>query len=144
MARSITSANVVMTITVPGLYDSPQQFSGYSTDKVWSAEAVKLAETMMGVDGHLSAGYVPNPVPFTVSLQADSLGIDIFEAITNATRQAREVYRISGTISVPATGKVYTGTNGVLDTAAVIPDASKTLQAQNFIIIWEKLVPSLA
>jgi hypothetical protein len=72
------------------------------------------------------------------------LGIDIFEAITNATRQAREVYRISGTISVPATGKVYTGTNGVLDTAAVIPDASKTLQAQNFIIIWEKLVPSLA
>lgn len=144
MARTVTAANVVLTITVPGLYDSPQQFSGYSTDKVWSTDALKLAETMMGVDGHLSAGYVPNPVPFTISLQADSLGVDIFDNIIQNTQQQRECYRVSGSISVPATGKVYRGVNGVVETTKIIPDASKVLQAQEYTITWERLTATLS
>jgi hypothetical protein len=144
MARTVTSTNVVLTITVPGLYDSPQQFSGYSTDKVWSSDSLKLAETMMGVDGKLSAGYVPNPVQMTLSLQADSLGIDIFDNIIQSTQQQRECYRITGSISVPATGKVYAGVNGVVESAKVMPDASKVLQAQEYTITWEKLTASLS
>ena len=144
MARTITAANVVLTITVPGLYDTPQQFSGYSTDKVWSSDTLKLAETMMGVDGKLSAGYTPNPVSMTLSLQADSFGIDIFDNVIQNTQQQREVYRVSGSISVPATGKVYQGVNGVVESAKVMPDASKVLQPQEYIIIWESLTATLA
>lgn len=143
MSRTVTAANVVLTITVPDLYDSPQQFSGYSTDKVWSTDALKLAETMMGVDGILSAGYVPNPVNMTISLQADSLGIDIFDNIIQSTQQQREIYWINGSISVPATGKVYSAVNGVVETAKVIPDASKVLQAQEYTITWQSLTASL-
>jgi len=139
MSRTVTAANVVLTITVSGLYDSPQQISGYSTDKVWSTDALKLAETMMGVDGILSAGYVPNPVNMTISLQANSFGIDVFDNIIQSTQQQREIYWINGSISVPATGKVYSAVNGVVETAKVIPDASKVLQAQEYTITWQSL-----
>ncbi len=105
MARTITAANVVVTLTQKDLFSVAYQFSGYSSDKAWSNASVKMAEHMMGVDGHLSRGYTPNPVPLTISLQADSPGIDIMDAIIAATITGQTAYPFSVVITVPAPAK---------------------------------------
>jgi hypothetical protein len=69
---TITSANSSFAITVPGVYSAPQSVQGYATDDAFAAEAVEKVETLMGIDGKLSAGYIFNPYKMTITLQADS------------------------------------------------------------------------
>lgn len=95
---TITSANSVFTIVIAGLFPAPVQLRGYATDKAFTTEAVDLAEVQIGVDGRMTAGYTPMPVKQTVTLQADSPSKDIFAALIQATKTAREVFYISGTI----------------------------------------------
>lgn len=140
---TITSANSVFTIVVPGLFPSPVQLRGYATDKALTTEAVDLAEVQMGVDGRMTAGYVPNPVKQTITLQADSPSKDIFASLIQATKTAREVFYISGSISLPSTGEAFTLTRGILTTGKQIPDAQKVLQPVDFVITWESVNRSL-
>lgn len=140
---TITSANSVFTIVVPGLFPSPVQLRGYATDKAFTTEAVDLAEVQMGVDGRMTAGYVPNPVKQTITLQADSPSKDIFASLIQATKTAREVYYVSGSISLPSTGEAFTLTRGILTTGKQIPDAQKVLQPVDFVITWESVNRSL-
>ena len=139
---TVTSSNAVATFTVKGLYDTPFQLYGFSAEKSWNTDQQDLAETQMGVDGRMTAGYTPMPVKQTFSLQGDSPSKIYFNTIAAATRAARDIYYISGTISIPSTGEVFIGTRGVLQAVKPIPDAAKVLQAMEFTIVWESLVPS--
>ena len=140
---TITSANSVFTIVVPGLFPAPVQLRGYATDRAFTTEAVDLAEVQMGVDGRMTAGFVPNPVKQTITLQADSPSKDIFTAVIQAMKTAREVFYISGSISLPSTGESFTLTRGILTNAKQIPDAEKVLQPVDYVITWESVNRSL-
>ena len=140
---TITSANSVFTIVIPGLFPAPVQLLGYASDKAFTTEAVDLAEVQMGVDGRMTAGYVPNPVKQTITLQADSPSKDIFTAVIQAMKTAREVFYISGSISLPSTGESFTLTRGILTNTKQIPDAQKVLQPMDFVITWESVNRSL-
>ena len=140
---TITSANSVFTLVVAGLFPAPVQLKGYASDKAFTTEAVDLAEVQMGVDGRMTAGYVPNPVKQTVTLQADSPSKDIFTAVIQAMKTAREVFYISGSISLPSTGESFTLTRGILTNAKQIPDAQKVLQPVDYVITWESVNRSL-
>lgn len=140
---TITSANSVFTLVVAGLFPAPVQLKGYASDKAFTTEAVDLAEVQMGVDGRMTAGFVPNPVKQTITLQADSPSKDIFTAIIQAMKTAREVFYISGSISLPSTGESFTLTRGILTNAKQIPDAQKVLQPMDFVITWESVSRSL-
>ncbi len=137
--KTITSANSVLTLVIAGLFNTPVQLKGYATDKAWATEAIDLAEVKMGVDGKMSAGYVPNPTVQTITLQADSDSKDIFATLIAATKTAREVYFLSATLVLPATGESFTMTRGVLTNAKQIPDGGKTLQEQDYVITWESI-----
>lgn len=141
--KTITSANSVLTLVISGLFNTPVQLQGYATDKAFATEAIDMAEVQMGVDGKMSAGYVPNPTPQTITLQADSNSKDVFAALIAATRTAREVFFISGTLVLPATGESFTMTRGVLTNAKQIPDAQKVLQPQDYIITWESVARAI-
>lgn len=141
--RTITSANSVFTIVVPGLYPAPVQLYGYSSDKAFTTEAIELAEVQMGVDGRMTGGYTPNPVKQTVTLQADSPSKDIFTAMIQAMKAAREIFYISGTISLPSTGEQFTMRRGILTTGKQIADAQKVLQPVDYVITWESVDRSL-
>lgn len=143
MDTTITSANSVFTIVVPGLFPAPVQLRGYSSDKAFTTEAIALAEVNMGVDGRMTAGYTPNPVKQTITLQADSPSKELFTAMIQAMKTAREVFYISGSIALPATGEAFTLTRGILTTAKQIPDAQKVLQPMDFEITWESVNRSL-
>lgn len=140
---TITSANSVFTIVIPGLFPSPVQLYGYSSDKAFTTEAVDLAEVQMGVDGRMTAGYTPNPVKQTVTLQADSPSKSIFVVLIQAMKTAREIYYISGSIALPSTGESFALTRGILTNAKQIPDAQKVLQPVDYTITWESINRSL-
>jgi hypothetical protein len=136
---TITSSNSVFTLVVAGLFPSPVQLRGYSSDRAFMTEAIDLAEVQMGVDGRMTAGFTPNPTKQTVTLQADSPSKDIFTALIQAMKTAREVYYISGSIALPSTGESFTLTRGILTNAKQIPDAQKVLQPLDFVITWESV-----
>ena len=137
MAKTITSANAVLTITAAGVFPAPQRIQGFATDKAWDVPAVKRTEVVMGVDGHMSAGYTPKEVPMTISLQADSPSKDIFAAIDEASQTTREVVEIAGTLVLNSTGESWTFTRGFLTNYMPVPSGQKTLQPQDIEITWE-------
>ena len=143
MDTTITSANSVFTIVIAGLFPAPVQLQGYASDKAFTTEALDLAEVQMGVDGRMTAGFVPNPTKQTITLQADSPSKDIFTALIQAMKTAREVFYISGSIALPSTGESFTLTRGILTNAKQIPDAQKVLQPVDFQITWESVSRSL-
>jgi hypothetical protein len=140
---TITSANSVFTIVVASLFPVPVQLQGYSSDKAFTTEALDLAEVQMGVDGRMTGGYTPMPTKQTITLQADSPSRSIFSTLIQATKTAREIFYISGSIALPSTGESYTMTRGILTNVKQIPDVQKVLQPVDFIITWESVNRSL-
>jgi hypothetical protein len=141
--RTLTSANSVLTLVIAGLYPVPQQIQGFATDRSFATQAVQRAEVMMGVDGKMSAGFTPNPVAQTITLQADSQSKDVFSIWDQAQVTAREVFFASGTLTIPATGETFVLTRGALVNLNPIPDGGKTLQPQTYAITWESVNRSL-
>lgn len=139
MDTTITSANSVFTISVPGLFPVPQQLRGYSAERAWETDSVDLAEVQMGVDGRMTGGYTPNSVPQSVMLQADSPSKAIFSAIVRATEATKEIFYIYGTVDLPSTGESFTCTRGVLKSVKKLPDAGKVLQPMTYQIVWESI-----
>lgn len=137
--KTLTSANSIFTLTAAGIFPVPQQLQGYAVDKAFAADALVLAETKMGVDGKLSAGYTPTPVKMTVSLQADSDSNTIFMAVTQAIKTTREVFPITAHITLPATGEVYTCNRGFLTVSKQMPDAMKVLGEKEYEIVFESV-----
>lgn len=136
---TITSANSILTMVVPGLFPVPVSIQGYSTDDAFMLDALDLAETVMGVDGKMSAGYVPKEVKLTVTLQADSESKEFFAILTQAVKTAREIFYMSATLSLPSTGESFTFTRGILTSVDQAPAAKKMLQPQKFVITWESV-----
>jgi len=136
---TITSANSILTMIVPGLFPVPVSIQGYASDDAFMLDALDLAEVSMGVDGKMSAGYVPKEVKQTITLQADSESKDFFAIVTQAVKTAREVFYMSATLSLPSTGEAFTFTRGILTSVEQAPAGKKMLQPQKFVITWESV-----
>jgi hypothetical protein len=140
MSKTITSANSVFMLAIANLFAAPQQLQGYATEDIFDTESIAPAETHMGLDGKLSAGYIPVPVKQTITLQADSDSVELFEAWFAAQTAAQEIYFAHAIVHLPSIGRSYVCTNGVLDGYSPMADAKKTLQPRKFSILWESVV----
>lgn len=138
---SITSTNLTLSLAVPGLIPVPVRIQGFSADKFWQTDNQDLVEVSPGVDGRLTGGYIYNPVKTTFSLQADGPGVLFFDTLSAAMRTTRDVYYITGTAALPATGKVYALTRGLLTSATPMPSAGKVLAVVEYAITWESCNP---
>jgi hypothetical protein len=139
---TITAANAVYALSVVGLFDVPQVLQGYTADAAFDTEAAEPAETVMGVDGHMSAGYTPYVTRQTISIMPDSPSSVIFENWLAAQKSARDVFFANATISMRSVGRKYTLTRGVLSSIMAIPGARKVLQGRPFIITWQDISPA--
>lgn len=139
---SITSANAVFLLGITGLFSVPQQLQRFAADDVFSTEAVKRVETLMGVDGYLSAGFVNVEIPMNVMLQADSPSGFLFDQWDAAQQASGEVYEANGTIILPSIGKKWTLTRGFLTSYKPTPDAKKILQPRTFGLTWNLISSS--
>lgn len=139
---SLTSANSVIMLTIPGIFDTPQQIQGYSADDIFDTAQVSNAETSMGIDGRLSAGWIPAPKVQTFTLQADSQSVSFIDQWILEESQNREKFPANGTILLTAVGTSYQMVRGFLTSANIMPDAKKILQPRKFVITWESIVGS--
>lgn len=136
MSNTITSANSTLLIGVVGLFTIPQQLQGFGADDAYSMPMVTNAEVIMGVDGVMSSGWIPQIKEMDVTLQADSASNTFFEAWYAAEEAARDKFQAFGTIIQPGVSRTYALTNGVLVGFTPFADAKKVLQPRKFQIKW--------
>jgi hypothetical protein len=137
---SLTSANSVLMIGVAGLYTVPQQLQGFAEGDMYDMDTIDNAEVVMGADGFMSSGWIPQIKTMNVMLQADSASNSFFEAWYAAEEAAREIYNAFATISQPGVKRSYALTNGVLVGYSPMASAKKILQPRKFSIKWNYVV----
>lgn len=139
---TITAANSTFYLTVTGLYNSPVKIEGYSTDAMVGAEAISPVVAEMGVDGHLSFGWVPTSKAVTVTLAADSPSRQTMDDWVTYQDAKGEVMVCSAEFSLPGIGRKYIGTRGAITSAPPMPGANKTLQPTAYTITFESWAPT--
>lgn len=139
---TITAANAVLLLTVAGLFDSPQPLQGFSTDDIFDTDNLVSGEPRMGVDGRLSAGWVPNPVVMNINFMADSPSILLFERWVLTEQQSLDKFIAGMHVSLKAINRKYTLTRGFLISGPPTPRAARVLEARRYTLQWESLTPS--
>lgn len=139
MAGTLTVANSSMVLRVAGLFDAPVPLQGYAADDVFSAEPATHAETMMGLDGRLSGGWVPSERAVNIVLNGDSDSNLIFEQWASAERQLRDKLIANMTLTIFAINRVYVCTKGFYRTHSSMPDARRILQPRRYTIVFESI-----
>ncbi len=129
---TLTSANSVFTLTVSPLYPVGIHIQGYATDDAFTAAEVEMVETIMGIDGRLSGGYTPYPVPLEFTLQADSDSNVVMDLIMDYQDAQREVLSCSASIMIPSLGMVYVFNNGFFKKGSTMSSAKKVMQPRRF------------
>lgn len=139
---TLTAANSVYMLSVIGLFNIPQQLQGFSADDMWDTDAVESAETLMGVDGVLSAGWVPTIKKQTITLQADSASNLMFDAWATAQESARELYVAAGIVRLPGINTSYALVRGFLTSYRPMPPLKKILQPRQYGVTWNSILPA--
>jgi hypothetical protein len=141
MSLSLTGANAVLTLSISGLFDVPQQIQGFAADDVTETEPVTPAEVYSGVDGNLSGGWVYVPRIQTIMLQADSLSNILFEDWNAAQEAIQDLYFAGAELRLPSLGRAYVFTKGILSHFLPTPAIKKIAQPRRYQITWQKCIP---
>ncbi len=139
----ITSANSTLTVSprVAGITGAGAfTVEGYASDEAFASETVDSAEAVMGVDGRLSAGFTPYIVKQTITLQADSASVLLFETILAAQNTLRTPIVVDAVLALPSVQKSYIFTKGVLTRVTPFSAAKKILQPVQYELSWESCV----
>ena len=137
--NTITSADAIFALTVTNLYPSAQTLEGYAADAMFALGDTELAQAVRGADGKLSAGFVFGEYLQTITIMPDSPSREVFETWQLTSVTSKAVFRCNATIIIPAIGKKFTMTNGVLQRVKSMPDAQRVLQAMTYQINWENV-----
>lgn len=135
---NITSADATIILSVAGLF-SGTQIQGFTADDIFDVADVTNAETIMGLDGILSAGWIPALISQTFVIQAGSPSEQFFDEWINAEKQKRSKLSCSGVITLLAVGKIYSPGPGFLKTYTPMTSAKKVLQPRKFVIEWQDI-----
>jgi hypothetical protein len=137
----ITSANAQIFLTAPDVFPVAQRLQGFAADDIFDIDAIRTAETSMGVDGFLSAGFVFEQVNQTIVLQADSPSMFVMDQIYayELILIGKEV--LSATIKLPSLGVQYNIEKGFMTGYAPVSSARKIQQPRRFTFAWERCVP---
>ena len=135
----ITSANAVLTLAAPGVLSVPQRIQGFSTDDIYSVAPVSPVETMMGIDGNLSGGFLFTEKKMEITLMAGSPSNSFFDALQAAQEAAVQPVILSGMLTLPSTGLQAVLTVGYLTRYPPVPNGKKVLQPRVFEITWQDI-----
>lgn len=136
---SITAANAQMTITVAGLFTSPQRIEAFSVDDAFDSEAVENKEVVKGVDNFITAGWLPTLPKLNISLLPNSASNDLFDQWYQTEQQLKSVLVAQGVITVPGLARQYTLLNAYLFSFMHLAPAKKTLQARKHVLILDDI-----
>ena len=139
MNKNVTSANAVAVMTAADLFPQGFRLEQFSSDASFSQGDDTIAETRMGVDGHMVAGFTPSIKTVTITLEPSSPSLEYLETIYKASQQNLKTYEIGLIITMPALNKVRTYSGGVMKTGKILPDGQKTLAPIAFTFDFEKV-----
>lgn len=140
---SLTSANAVLMFTIDNLFNAPFQLQQFAADDITDIESVAKGEFLMGVDGHLTGGFVFNMVPQRISLMADSPSVAFFDSWVAGQQQITDLYWANATLTLPSINKQFTLTRGGLRNYPPAPQVRKILsQALVYEIVWQSVTNS--
>lgn len=137
--RTITSADATFVISSADFALAATIIEGYAADAAFAMENADAAETSLGVDGKLSAGWVPRSYNQTITLQPDSPARPIFDGIVAAQDAGRTVYRLNGVITLPGNQYSHSMSRGVLKNYSAMSNAQRILQPMTYQIEWERV-----
>jgi hypothetical protein len=137
----ITGANASLQLTQATLFPVPQQIQGFAADDIYDLDEIESVETLMGVDGVLSGGFVWKPQSQSIMLQADSPSNAFFDAIQSQQIAANTTYVLNGVLTLPAIGLKFIQTTGYL-TGYKLPGAKKLIQPRRYRIMWNLVLPA--
>lgn len=140
--RNITAADSVVMLSIEGLYNTPQQLQGYSAEDIFDADEIEVGEFMQGIDGTLSAGFIYTPIPWKITLMADSASNDIFDQWYAAEQNARAKFLATVNVALPSLGRKWAMLNGGLRNYKPMPPGKKVLQPRSFTMLFERLSPA--
>lgn len=138
--RNITAADATLICVVQDLYPAGFQFEQFSADVAGAFSDEQIAETRMGVDCQMVAGYVDQIKQITITLEPSSPSVEYMEAIMRAERAGQKKYWLTLIITLPALQKTRTLKNGVLRQGRMIADINKVLSPVTYVMDFEKIV----
>ena len=127
MDRNITSANAIADMTVDRLYPQGFQLQQFSTDAAISQSDDTIAETRIGIDGYMTAGYTPSIKTITITLEPTSPSKEYLDHIYKSSIKNKRIYLCNLLITLPSLAKIIQYKYGVLKTSKILPDMQKTL-----------------
>ena len=133
----ITSANATVAVSVESLFSVTLE--NFSADSSFTSDTIQAAETRMGVDGHLAAGFTPAIKTVTINLEAGSPSATFLQLLVQAQETKLKPYKVQMVISVPSIGKRYSFSNGVLQSYKDIPDGQNVLSPTQWVFHFEGL-----
>lgn len=139
---NITSANATIMLTVPLLFPIPYELQQFAVDDIFGTDPIQVGEEQMGVDGHLTSGFVYVPTKQAYALMADSPSNYFFDQVALRERADQTKYPINGVVLLTSVGTKWTMTRGFLSIWQPIPDAKKVLQSRKHTITWERVIPT--
>ncbi|HHS9880595.1 TPA: phage tail fiber protein [Klebsiella aerogenes] len=139
--QNITSADAVITLTIPNLYPSGFELEEFEAQNIFDMSDSDMAEKVRTADGKLLAGYVFGDLQWTFHLSPSSDSINYVNTWANTEKAAKTKFRCFGTIILPSLGMKYTMNNGVLMRWRWIPSAGRVMQPIPGMIEWESITP---
>ena len=136
---TLTGASAIITIVIPQLFPTPVQLQGFAADDVYDMDSIEVAETLMGVDGRLSGGFVWKEIKQNFSLQADSASNALFENWYAAQVTGLDAFTAEGRTNIRATGQTYISTRGFLTTYTPAPSVGKLLKPRKYSVTWQNI-----
>lgn len=137
--NNITSANATAYMVVKDLYPTGFALNNFSTDQAVDQSEETIAETRMGVDGYMAAGYVPSIKAVTIQFEASSPSVQYLNNLYLASQKNRRTYEVTLVVKVPAVNKTYTYSGGVLKTGKLLPGLKKVLDPVSYGFDFEKV-----
>jgi hypothetical protein len=142
MAKTLTTANSAFTLAARGIFPVPFRLEGYATDDSFAVDDVTPGEIQMGVDGFLSAGYIPYVTQITFMFQATSPSIAYLDSIIAQQKAQREMVIFDGTGFLQGTEQKYAMTNGYLISFTPANTGKKVLQPRKFTFAFQNFDPA--
>ena len=135
----ITSSDSVLIMIVQDLYPAGIKLEKFSADNIITNESRQSAETRIGVDGKIAAGWIPAIKTVTINLEADSPSLEFIENIIAKQDLNKKLFEISLDITIPSVSKVYSFKKGYIHDVSDMSNLANVLDPREFTIHFESV-----
>jgi hypothetical protein len=137
--KNVTSANAIATMVVGDVWPSGFILQNWATDAFMEVADETLAETRIGIDGGMAAGYVPSIKIVTLSVESFSTSAQKIDFVAARARQEMAVFDVTLVVTIPALRQIWTYSGGVLKTLNPTPGLKKTIDVRKFVFEFESI-----